>query len=134
MAYEREIFDIGALTAAADLSAKQYFCVKKNATDNQVALCDADGEVFLGILQDKPDSGIAAKVRCMGVSKVTAGEALTAGDFWGTDSSGKAKKIEGTVTGADVGDYVMGVVLEGAASGALATVSVGVPTYRVEAQ
>ena len=119
--------------AAADLSAKQFFCVVKNTTNKQVALASVDGEVVLGVLQDKPNaSGKAAEVITFGVTKVEAGETLAAGDFWGTDSAGKAKIVERTNTGADVGDYVAGQVIVGAASGELATVTIGYPTFQVE--
>lgn len=134
MATESPLFCIGWLTAAASLTTKQFYCVKKNSTDNQVALCDTDGEVVMGILQNKPGSGIAADVMAAGVSKLEAGETLTAGDLWGTDTNGKGKKVERSVTGADVGDYFGGEVLEGADSGELATVTVGFVTGFVEAQ
>lgn len=135
MARELPLFNIPGALAAADLSSNQFYCVKKNTTDNQFALCDTDGEVFDGVLQNKPSAaGDAADVMALGVTKLEAGETLAAGDLWGTDASGTGKVIEGTVTGADVGDYVAGRVLEGAASGELATVTVGMLTFRVEAQ
>lgn len=134
MATEQMGFDVGSMVAAADLSAKQYYCVKKNTTNNQVALCAVDGEVVTGVLQNKPGSGIAANVRMSGITKIECGETLAAGDLWGTDSSGKAKKVERTVTGADVGDYFGGEVIEGADAGELATVSIGFVTGFVEAQ
>lgn len=134
MATEQTGFSVGSMVAAADLSAKQYFIVKKNTTNNQVALCSVDGEIFIGVLQNKPVSGIAADVQMSGVTKVECGETLAAGDLWGTDNAGKAKKIERTVTGADVGDYFGGEVIKGAASGELATVSIGFVTGIVEAQ
>lgn len=134
MATELQIFNVPGLTAAASLAAKQFYCVKKNTSDNQVAICDTDGEVFLGVLQNDPASGKEATVMALGVTKVIADETLTAGDLWKTSSDGQAAIAEGTVTGADVGDYVAGVVLVGAAAGALATVTIGVPSFRVEAQ
>lgn len=132
MAWEVPLFMPAGLVAAADLSAKQFFCVKKNAVDNQIALCNVDGEVFLGVLQGKPTSGIAANLMMSGITKVECGEALVAGDYWGTDVNGAAKKVEATNTGADVGDFAMGQVLEGAGSGELATVTVGLQTFKVE--
>lgn len=131
MAWEIPLFEIGTLTAAADLSAKQYYCVKVTG-NNQINVCSVDGEVVLGVLQDEPASGEAANVRCLGVTKVVAGETLTAGDLWGTDASGKAKVVDRTLTGADVGDYVAGIVLEGAAANELATVTIGFPTTIVQ--
>lgn len=135
MAWEHRIFNIPGALANADLSAKQFFCVKQTAVNNKVGLCDTDGEVFIGVLQTKPAADAReASVMALGITKVEAGETLTAGDSWGTDNAGKAKVIEKTVTGADVGDYVAGTVLEGAASGELATVTIGFGTFMVEAQ
>lgn len=135
MAYQSPLFMLTGALAAADLSTKQFYCVKKNTTDGQYALCTVDGEPFDGVLQDKPSAaGAAAEVMAAGITKIEAGETLTAGDYWGTDSAGKGKIVEATVTGADVGDYVAGRVIEGAASGEMATVTVGLMTFRVEAQ
>jgi hypothetical protein len=132
MAFEAPLFMVPGQVAAADLSAKQYYCVKKNTTDNQVALCSVDGEIFLGVLQNKPTSGIAASVMAAGVTKVLAAETLTAGDYWGTDNAGKARIVEKTNTGADIGDYAAGVVLQGAGAGELASVTVGLMSFIVE--
>lgn len=127
MAWEQNLFTIPGALAGADLSTKQFYCVKKNTTANQFALCAVDGEIFDGVLQDKPDgSGEACEVRAAGVTKVIAGETLTAGDLWGTDSSGKAKKIEPTQTGADIRDYFAGRVLVGASANEYAIVTIGV--------
>jgi hypothetical protein len=131
MAWEQKIGSIGALVANASMASNQYKCVKVSA-DNQFSLCDTDGEVLLGVLQDKPDSGMAGEVMVLGVTKVMAAEALVAGDYWGTTTLGKATKVEKTYTGADLGDYVAGQVLVGAATGELATVTVGFPTFIVE--
>jgi len=135
MASENQLFAVPGLEAGADLSTKQYFFVKKSATDDQCVIADTDGEVVLGVLQNKPNAaGVEAEVMVAGVSKIEAGEALTAGDLIGTDSSGKAKKIEGSITGADVGDFVFGICLVGVASGEVATVLIGFHSHRVEAQ
>ncbi len=133
MANFQPVWALAGAQAAADLSAKQFFCVKKNAVNHEYALCDSDGEVVMGVLQNKPDAaGREATIMAIGITKIIAGEALTAGDLWGTDSAGKAKVVEGTNTGADVGDYVAGFVIEGAGSGEIATVTIGLPTFRVE--
>lgn len=134
MAYEGVQVSIPGLEAGADLSTNQFYCVKMSATDNRVSLCDTDGEVFLGVLQDKPAAaGRQANVVVSGVTKGVAGEALTAGDFVGTDSAGKFKIVEVTNTGADIGDFVNGTVIQGAASGAIATIMLGTPQIRTEA-
>ena len=134
MAWELNGFCIGNLVSNATMADNQYKCVKAHTSNNQFALCSVDGEVVLGVLQDNQLSGVAGDIMTIGITKVTAAETLTAGDSWGTDASGLAKKIEGTVTGADVGDYAAGQVLEGAAVNELATVTIGFPTYKVEAQ
>lgn len=133
MAYEGILLAVPGLTADGDLSDKQYYCVKMSTTNQEVSLCDTDGEVVLGILQNKPNAaGVPANVASIGVSRIVANESLTAGDFWGTSSTGKATKVEDTNTGADTTDYAAGVVVKGAGSGALATVTVGFPTFKVE--
>jgi hypothetical protein len=136
MAWQLPSFCIGNLIAAASMASNQFHCVKADSTNNQFALCDTDGEVVLGVLQDNPASGEAGDIMCLGVTKVVVGtgETLVAGQTWGVDANGEAKTIEGTVTGADVGDYAAGMVLEGAAAGELASVTIGFPTFKVEAQ
>ncbi|KKL13385.1 hypothetical protein LCGC14_2526300 [marine sediment metagenome] len=133
MAYEGVQTAIPGATAAGNLSTKQYYCVVKNTTDRQYAVATADGEVIDGILQNKPNAAnVPANIAMAGVSRVVADETLTAGNLWGTSADGQAKIIESSNTGADVGDFVMGRVIEGAASGALATVTIGAPQYKVE--
>lgn len=127
MAWELPNFCIGNLTAAADLSANQYHCVKVTG-NNQVNLADTAGEVILGVLQGKPAQGEAAEITIVGVTKVVAGAALTAGQAWGVDAQGRAVPVT-TGTGGSVGDFVAGVVLEGVSNaGELATVTIGAPT------
>lgn len=135
MAHEISGFSPGGYDVDANLSSNQFFCVKQSTTDNRVSLCDTDGEMFLGVLQNNPNAaGGAATIMMTGITKVKAAETLTAGDTWGTDSAGKAKKIEATVTGADVGDYIAGFVKEGGAVDELVTVTIGMQTAIVEAQ
>lgn len=132
MARMNDIFTVPGMQADADLSAKQFYCVKMSTSNNKVSLCTAQGEVVFGVLQNKPDAdGVAAEVMALGVTKVEAGETLTAGDLWGTDANGAAVKIERTNTGADLGDYAAGIVIEGAASGALATVTIGIHNIQI---
>lgn len=133
MAYDGAQIKIPGAQAGGDLSSDLFKCVKKNATDQQYILCTADGEVFDGILYNKPSAAAgAAEIVMFGVAKVYTAEALTAGDLWGTGASGTAKIIEATNTGADTGDFVMGRVIKGAGSGEIATVTVGAPSYKVE--
>ena len=134
MAYQQPGFCIGVLVSDATMASNQFKCVKISASNNIFSLCDTDGEDVLGVLQDNQGSGIAGDIMAMGITKVIAAETLAAGDSWGTDASGLAKKIEGTITGADVGDYIAGKVLEGASVNELATVTIGLSTSKVEAQ
>jgi len=133
MAWDKNVFTVPGALAAADLSSNQFYCVYKNTTNNQYALCATDGMVFDGVLQNKPAAaGDAAEVMCLGVTKVIAAETLTAGDLWGVGSAGTAKIVEATNTGADTGDYVAGRVIEGAAATEYAVVTIGFPTFKVE--
>lgn len=132
-AFEKVIFNMPTLDVDANLSAKQFFCVKMTTTDSRVGLCSSAGEYVDGILQNKPNaSGQHATVTFSGASRVRAGGTLTAGDFWGTDANGAAVKVESTNTGADIGKYAMGRVIVGAASGAIATVTIGISANLVE--
>lgn len=131
MALEGAQIRIPMALAAADLSTKQYFFVKKNTTAGQFALCSTDGEIVSGVLQDDPAAaGRAACICALGLTKVEAGGTLTAGDYVGTDANGKCVKKNHTSTGADVGDFLCGWVVEGAASGELATIWFQ-PMYKV---
>ena len=130
MAWERRAFTIPGLQANGDMSSDQFKCVVMDtSTDHYVDLCDADGEVILGVLQNKPAAaGDPAEVMALGVTKVVAGETLTRGMFWGTDTNGKAKQVEETATGADTGDYIAGQVIVGGSANEYCTVTIGFPT------
>jgi hypothetical protein len=113
MAFEVTCFDLGTQKAGADLTTHQYKWVKLNSSGD-VVLCDTDGEIALGVLQNVPESGEAASVRIQGVSKlvIAASEALTAGDYVGTTSAATATKVDATATGADLADVIMGQMLD----------------------
>ena len=133
MAIELVSHKLTGLVADGDLSTKQFYCVKMSTTDDTVSLCDTDGEVILGVLCNKPDAANkAAEVAALGQVKIEAGEALAAGDRWGTDNAGKAKKVEGTNTGADTGDYAAGIITKGGASGEIVEGTIGMSTFKVE--
>lgn len=99
--------------AGEDLSAKQYCFVKLNSSGKIVA-CTVDGEIALGVLQDAPVSGQAGTVMIYGVSKVrvATSEALVAGNNIGTTTAGTATRVDATSTGADLGDCIMGMILQ----------------------
>lgn len=106
MAYEVLRIKLGVLTAAADLSAKQFYAVKVTAA-NAVNLAGL-GESAVGILQGKPISGEAAELAISGdVSKMVAGGAVAAGDKVAVTALGKAKV-------AASGEYVIGTALNAA--------------------
>lgn len=79
--------------AGADLSAKQYLAVKLTAA-NTVGVAAA-GEKAIGVLQNKPTSGLAAAVREIGRTKLVVdgnAAAIAAGDFLKSDALGKGVK------------------------------------------
>lgn len=89
-----EIYD-RSLKAAADLSAKQFYAVKITAKDT-VNLCSAVTDIGYGILQDKPKTGEAGRVRRLGSSKAVVdgnAAAITIGDKLGPNTSGKLVKV-----------------------------------------
>lgn len=80
--------------AENDLSAKQYYIVEYSGVD-QVDVCDAAADRGVGVLQNKPVANAAATVRHLGISMVVtdgSGTAISAGDYVGPNSSGKAVK------------------------------------------
>jgi len=134
MGYQIKGFCAGSLVAAASMANHQFKCMKITAA-NTFNICDTDGEPVDGVLQDNPASGLAGELMMSGITKIKCGEALTPGWHWGTDASGLAVRKEDTVTGADVGDYIGGRVIIGtSAANELATVTIGLSTFRVEAQ
>lgn len=111
MAFEAPLYKIPGLKAAADLSAKQFKVMKMvGSLSVNVA---GDGEAGMGILQNLPSaSGQAAEVVALGVSKVLAGDTITAGQRLASDANGD-------LVPATSGERVMGVALEGGSSGEL---------------
>lgn len=101
------------LTAAADLSAKQFRFVKLTG-DLQVNVCSGATDCPNGVLQDKPLSGQAADVMTFGITKLVAGGSISAGDRIGTDANGAAVKL---TEGTDSTKYIAGHALVGASSG-----------------
>jgi hypothetical protein len=122
MAVESPCFSIGFCQAAADLSTKQFYCVKVTAAE-KVNIATAAGEQVLGVLQNKPSfDGDVADVMVLGVTKAVIGAGgITAGVQWETAA-------DGTIIPATTGKVGMGTVLTGGAAGILATVTVGIAT------
>lgn len=125
MAYEINVGqDIGTLSAASDLSAKQFYAVK--IVTGQIALASTDDEA-LGILQNTPTANQAASVRAFGVTQWVYGGTVTAGDKVAVDSNGKCV----TATAAHVtagtpepltGSHVIGTALVSGVSGDVGSV------------
>lgn len=108
MAYEQSNGVIITLEAAEDLSAKQYNFVKLDA-NGKVVITDADsaGQIPIGVLQNAPESGEAATVMIVGVSKVEAGVAFDEGVRIAC-SDGSSAADNGQAVAADALDHVVG--------------------------
>ena len=83
---EKAVWD-ESFPAGADLTGDQYKIVKLNAS-GQVVLAGA-GELAVGVLQNKPDSGEAAQVRIFGLTRMlTKGSNAEPGDLVRSDAGG----------------------------------------------
>ena len=120
MAYEAAQIKFGNLTAAADLSAKQFHFVKL-ASATTVNVCTNVADVPIGILQNTPTSGQAAEVCIFGISKVVADGTLAAGNIIGTSADSQADAI---TRGTDTTVTVMGHAVEAGAAGQTVTMFV----------
>lgn len=120
MAYEGPQIKLPGLTAAADLSAAgNQFKFVEMVGNNSINVCNALTDRAIGVLQNRPKSGEAAEVVAIGITKIQADAALTAGTLIGTSADGQA---DAKTPGTDTTEYVFGQILQGAsAAGALAT-------------
>lgn len=101
MSVAKNLFDL-SVPAGADLSAKQFYIVKRSG--GNLAVCSVAGERAFGILQDDPAaSGRVGLVRLAGLSKVEYGGTISQDDLLVTDASGKAVAVGAT------GGHVIGV-------------------------
>lgn len=94
MATERAI-NSESYVAAADLSAKQYFLVKRDSTAGQCALVSGATDKPIGVLQNKPAAaGRAAEVVTLGRTKaqVEATTDIAIGDWLGPNTDGRLIK------------------------------------------
>lgn len=114
MAFETPLYVL-SFTAGEDLSSNQFQFVTMES-DGQIDLADAETDIVLGVLQNKPEAGQAAKVMISGVSKVEADETLAAGNLVHSSADGQAAVF---AAGTDTTKYSAGLVLEGAAAGEL---------------
>lgn len=110
-----------SMPVASDLSAKQFLFVKLDSSGNAVVA--GDGEAASGVLQDKPDGSsvaTAGMVGIAGVTMITYGGNVTAGDYLTSDTNGKAVK-------AGTGDYINGKAMVSGASGDVGSALLSVP-------
>lgn len=122
MAWESPQMKLTGMVAGADLSAatNQYKFVELTA-DNTVNVCNAATDKPVGVLQNTPKSGEAAEIVVVGVTKMQADAALTAGTLIGTSADGQA---DAKVPGTDTTEYTVGMVLVGAGAAAELAVAV----------
>lgn len=116
MAYEAAQIKFGNLTAAADLSAKQYHFVK--LTSSGVNVCSAITDVAIGVLQNTPSSGQPAEICIFGVTKVKADGTLAVGDRLGTSTDSQADAI---AAGTAITVTVLGQAITAASAGEIST-------------
>jgi hypothetical protein len=83
-----------AREGAVDLTGKEYFLVKFDAT-GKLALCGL-GEQAQGAIQEGKAAGLHSTAMISGISKVVAGVAITAGDAVASDAAGKLKVVAAT--------------------------------------
>jgi len=131
MAHEHQVLR-KTFEAAEDLSDYQYHFVVLN-TSGKVRLPDSASEIPIGVLQNEPESGEAASVMLMGISKVAVNAALDEGDwvrpeYVGASDAGKAQEAGGNWA------YACGFVVEAAgAEDDLASVMLLPPKVNVAA-
>jgi len=112
-AYESPQLAFGTLTAAADLSSKQYHFVKL-ASATTVNVCSAITDLPIGILQNDPESGEVAEIAIFGISKAVADGTIAAARWIGTSADSQAA---GITPGSDTTVYVMGQAIGAASAG-----------------
>jgi hypothetical protein len=112
-AFEENLKNITGV-AGADLTGKQYLCVKLNSSEEIVA-CSAITDKTVGILQDEGKQGKALPVAVGGICKAKAGATIAAGDPVAT-------KADGTLQVAATTQYVIGVARTGGSSGQVISV------------
>lgn len=122
---QRQAQGLGGLayTATADLSAKQYYAVIIDASNDGQVVIGTSNCRMLGVLQNKPKAGEIAQVQsARGTSsKVVLSGTVAAGDDAQVDTGGTfikaastAQKVVGTFAQAGVsGDIVEMVLLDG---------------------
>jgi len=90
MAREQRLLPL-SLPSSGDLSTKQYLFVDVNSS-GQVVVVSSTGGKAIGVLQNNPNAvGLGADVATLGISKVIASAAITAGAEVSSTNAGQAK-------------------------------------------
>jgi len=100
MAFESSAILDYSFVAAEDLSSYQYHFVVIDSSGS-VRLPDSATENAVGVLQNAPQSGEAATVRILGISRVVANAAIDEGvtvkaEYVGASDAGKATTSVGS--------------------------------------
>lgn len=149
MSTEFRVYDVPGCVAGEDFSPAgvltgnngngtacgQFLFVCQTATEDTYVHYINDnalsGRVPMGISQNDPKSGGELQVRALGRSKITCGGGgLAIGDEVGSDSAGRGVKKAGTLTGAQLGDFIMGICTHAGAAGEIGVVEL-IGRYRV---
>lgn len=110
-----------SFAAGEDLRTKQFYAVKLSA-ENTVIVPTAAADKAIGILQNNPNTGAAATVRLLGLSKAVCDGTtdIAVGDYVGTGAAGKLIKkatadfgVLGTLFTAVTEDAQVGTVALG---------------------
>ena len=115
MAYTEAKIQLGSLSAASDLSAKQYHFVKL-ASATTVDIVSASTDTPIGVLMNKPAAGESAEICVFGIAKVKAHGSVTFGQVLGTSSAGKAEANPGAT------QKVVGQAIQGASANEIFTI------------
>lgn len=110
---------IVSFRAGANLTGSRYRFVTLGTEDGTVVLAGANSRV-LGVLQNAPNTGMAASVAIAGVAKVVAGGSISRGSLVRSDANGAAVAAtlpSGTWSGST--EHVAGIALEAASAGQL---------------
>ncbi|AYD01182.1 DUF2190 family protein [Neorhizobium sp. NCHU2750] len=108
MAYEERLSTITLIAAAdySDASAQYRFVISSGEGGFLRSTAGADA---IGVCQDDPNLNQASCIAIGGISKLIAGDVITAGDPISSDDEGRA------VTAAS-GDFILGTAINPAAA------------------
>lgn len=97
-----------------DASGQFLFVALDGITEDTFVVYRNDGNVTgrapMGVSNNDPKLGGQLSVMCLGRSKIVAGAGgIALGDEVGADAAGRGVKKRATLTGANLGDWVMGI-------------------------